>query len=60
MTTVSGFGSPEERSAILKLWDQRQDTWNIGRLLQRHEHYIERQLHLALDLRRAVQNSLGK
>ena len=49
----------EERQAILKLWDQRQDTWQIGRLLRRPEHHIERQLHVALDTRRAVRESLG-
>lgn len=49
---------PEERQAILKLWDQRQDTWQIGRLLCRPERYIERQLHVALDTRRAVRESL--
>ena len=48
----------EERQAILKLWDQRQDTWSIGRLLQRKEHHIERQIHVALDTRRAVRESL--
>lgn len=53
-------GSQDERSAILKLWDQKQDTWQIGRLLNRPEFHIERQLHLALELRRAVKSSFGK
>lgn len=43
------IGSPDERTAILRLWDQHQDTFNIGRLLHRAEEYIERQLHIALD-----------
>lgn len=53
-------GSSDERTAILKLWDQKQDTWQIGKLLSRSEYYIERQLHMALDLRRAVKTSFGK
>lgn len=53
-------GSSDERKAILKLWDQKQDTWQIGKLLSRTEYYVERQLHIALDLRRAVRTSFGK
>lgn len=55
-----GNGTSDERTAILKLWDQKQDTWQIGMLLSRPEYYIERQLHLALDTRRSVRNSLGQ
>lgn len=54
-----GHGTSDERAAILKLWDQRQDTQQIGMLLSRPEYYIESQLHQALDMRRAVRNSLG-
>lgn len=54
-----GSGTSDERAAILKLWDQKQDTWQIGQLLSRPEYYIESQLHQGLDLRRAVRNSLG-
>lgn len=52
-----GNGTADERAAILKLWDQKQDTWQIGRLLGREENYIERQLHVALDIRRGVRSS---
>lgn len=51
-----GFGTKDEREAILKLWDQKQDTWQIGRLLGREENYIERQLHLALEIRRGIRS----
>jgi len=51
-----GNGTPDERAAILKLWDQKQDTWQIGRLLGRHESYIERQLHIALEIRRGIRS----
>jgi hypothetical protein len=54
-----GLGTSDERAAILKLWDQKQDTWIIGKLLSRPEFYVERQLHMALDTRRAVQGCLS-
>ena len=52
------LNAQEHRQAILKLWDQHQDTWQIGRLLRRPEHQIERELHRGLKLRRAVKRSL--
>ena len=56
---IPGMGSPEEREAILRFFDQGQDTWQIGRNLRRHESYIERQLHIALDTRRAMKASFA-
>ncbi len=53
-------GTSEERKAVLKLWDQKQDTWQIGRLLRREEYYIESILHLVLDKRRVVRLLLAK
>lgn len=47
----------DDRSAILTLWDQKQDTETIGQLINRHEWYVEQQLHIALDLRRAIKAS---
>lgn len=49
----------ETRTAILKGWDRKLDTFAIAKFLQRHEYDVERQLHYALDLRRAVNRSLG-
>lgn len=53
------IGGHVERATILRFFAQGQDTWQIGRLLQRPEQRIERQLHVALDTRRAVRESLG-
>lgn len=57
--TLIPIGSPDERTAILRLWDQRQDTSTIGKLINRQEYYVEQQLHVALDLRRGMK-SLSK
>ena len=50
--------SSEERKAILEFWAQHQDTLSIAGLLRRPENYIERELHRALEIRRAVKKSL--
>ena len=57
METFPAWEAPEERESILRFFDQGQDTWQIGRNLRRHESYIERQLHIALDTRRAMRAS---
>ena len=43
----------EERAVILKFWTQHQDTLSIAGLLSRSEQYVERELHRALEVRRA-------
>ena len=50
----------EERAVILKFWSQHQDTLSIAGLLSRSEQYVERELHRALEVRRAVRKSLNK
>jgi hypothetical protein len=42
------------RQLILSMWIQRLDTWAMARALQLSEALIERELHAALEIRRAV------
>ena len=50
----------EERHAIIQFWSQGHDTFDISRMLNEPEHYIERRLHQALETRRVVKSSLAK
>lgn len=53
-------GRSELRKSIRAMWEQRLDTVDMARAMQLPEHEIERQLHVALDRRRAVVGNLGK
>lgn len=48
------------RQQIRAYWEQKLDTWDMARALQLDEATIERELHVVLELRRAVVGSLGQ
>jgi hypothetical protein len=57
--SLVGMGTSDERLAILKLWDQKQCTWQIGRMISLHESYVERELHIALEIRRGIRSTFS-
>lgn len=48
------------RQQIRAYWEQRLDTVDMAKALQLPEALIERELHVVLEQRRAVLNSLGQ
>ena len=58
MTVIRAEERRELRQRIRALWEQGCDTAEMSRVLHVPEHECERELHVALEYRRSIVNSL--